>query len=47
MFTWDITVKKDKGTGWYMTAGVFSLALIVWGFIVGLYVMSIVIFIFV
>lgn len=47
MLSWEISVRKDKGTTWYMTAGVFALALIVWGFIVGLYVMSIVIFIFV
>jgi len=47
MFIWEVSVKKDKGTGWYTTAGVFALALIIWGFLVGLYVMSIVIFIFV
>lgn len=45
MLTWEIDTKQDKGATWYVTAGIFSLALIVWGIWVGLYVMSIVIFI--
>ncbi|PIQ11397.1 hypothetical protein COW06_01345 [Candidatus Gracilibacteria bacterium CG12_big_fil_rev_8_21_14_0_65_38_15] len=47
MFSWNIATQNTKGPGWYTTAGVFSLAFIIWGIFVGLYALSIVVFIFV
>lgn len=47
MFSWNITNQNTKGPGWYTTAGVVSLAFIIWGIFVGLYALSIVVFIFV
>lgn len=47
MFSWNIATKNTKGPSWYTTAGVFSLAFIIWGIFVGLYALSIVVFIFV
>ena len=47
MFSWNITTQNTKGPGWYTTAGVFSLAFIIWGIFVGLYALSVVVFIFV
>lgn len=44
MFSWTISSFNNKGIGWYITAGIGSLALIIWGFFVGLYAMSIVVF---
>lgn len=47
MFSWNIATQNTKGPGWYTTAGVFALAFIIWGIFVGLYALSIVVFIFV
>lgn len=47
MFSWNIATQNTKGAGWYTTAGVFALAFIIWGIFVGLYALSIVVFIFV
>jgi hypothetical protein len=47
MFSWNIVTQNTKGVGWYMTAGIISLAFIIWGIFVGLYALSIVVFIFV
>ncbi|EKD29248.1 MAG: hypothetical protein ACD_78C00464G0005 [uncultured bacterium (gcode 4)] len=46
MFSWNIPTQNTKGPGWYTTAGVFSLAFIIWGIFVGLYALSVVVFIF-
>lgn len=47
MFSWNIDTQNTKGAGWYMTAGILSLTFIIWGIFVGLYVLSIVVFIFI
>lgn len=47
MFSWNIATQNTKGTAWYTTAGVSALAFIVWGIFVGLYALSIAVFIFV
>lgn len=47
MFSWNIIAQNTKGAGWYTTAGIFALAFIIWGIFVGLYALSIVVFIFV
>ena len=46
MFSWNIATENTKGSGWYMTAGVCALSFIIWGIFVGLYALSIVVFIF-
>ncbi|EKE26801.1 MAG: hypothetical protein ACD_4C00142G0005 [uncultured bacterium (gcode 4)] len=46
MFSWNFQSKKDKSSSWYTIAIIIWLALIIWWFIMGLYIMSIVIFIF-
>jgi hypothetical protein len=47
MFSWNIATQNTKGPGWYTTAGVFSLAFIIWGIFIGLYALSIAVFILV
>ncbi|MDD2487685.1 MAG: hypothetical protein PHS92_04940 [Candidatus Gracilibacteria bacterium] len=46
MFNWNFSAKKEKSSSWYTIAIIIGLAIIIWGFIIGLYIMSIVIFIF-
>lgn len=47
MFSWNIATQNTKGPGWYTTAGVISLTFIIWGIFVGLYALSVVVFIFI
>jgi len=47
MFSWEFNSKKEKSSSWYTVAIIIAISLIIWGYIVGLYVMSIVIFMFI
>ncbi len=47
MFNWKFNSKKERGASWYTLAIIIALVLIIWWFIMGLYVMSIVVFMFV
>ena len=46
MFSWEFSSKKEKNALWYLIAGVVGLTLIIWGISIGLYIMSVVVFIF-
>lgn len=45
MYSWEFDTKKQKSATWYTIALTLSIALIIWGFFTGLYMMSMVIFI--
>ncbi len=47
MFEWTFPAKPEKSPTWYLAGGVVALALVVWGFFVELYVMSVVVILFV
>ena len=47
MFEWQFSSRRERSSTWYMTAAVIAMALVVWGIIIGLYIMSIVVFIFI
>lgn len=41
MFSWSIQTRQNKGMLWYTIAGIIVLSLIIWGFIEGIYALSI------
>lgn len=47
MFSWQFSTKKEKSSSWYTIALIVSIALIIWWYMTGLYIMSIVIIILV
>lgn len=45
-FSWTFPARREKGPGWYATAGVALTAFVVWGFLMGYPYMSVVAMIF-
>lgn len=46
MFEWSVSVRKERSAAWYGTAAICVASLIVWGFVEGLYALSVVVVIF-
>lgn len=46
MFEWSVSVRKERSAGWYLVAGIAVASLVVWGFIEGIYALSVVAVIF-
>lgn len=46
MFTWQFSSSAGKPKGWYIIALVVVLSLVIYGIVIGLYLMSIVAFLF-
>ncbi|MDQ1343830.1 MAG: hypothetical protein QG650_550, partial [Patescibacteria group bacterium] len=46
MFEWNVTVRKERTAGWYAIAGICVASLVVWGFVEGIYALSVVAVIF-
>jgi hypothetical protein len=46
MYEWEFATKRPKSPLWYIIAASVALALVVWGFFIGLYAMSVVVVLF-
>lgn len=46
MFEWNVTVRKERSAAWYAIAGIVVASLVIWGFIEGIYALSVVAVVF-
>lgn len=46
MFEWNVTVRKEHSATWYAVAGIVVASLVIWGFVEGIYALSVVAVVF-
>ncbi|MFZ3232042.1 MAG: hypothetical protein WA194_00615 [Patescibacteria group bacterium] len=46
MFEWNVVVRKEHSASWYAIAGIVIASLVIWGFVEGIYALSVVAVVF-
>lgn len=46
MFEWSVVIRKERSAAWYAIAGIVVASLVIWGFVEGIYALSVVAVVF-